>query len=420
MKKKLYRASQINQVNFEAVAAKVTGEKVVFGVDVAKVDFFGALMKADREVVSILKWKQLPDTEALMKFLKALPVSSLEVAAESSGTYGDPLVNRFKKENISVFLVGAKRSKDAQEVYDGVPSSHDAKSATIIANLHWEGCSNPWPEKSEAARDLAAKLDIAELYSEPLYQHINRLEARLSRCWPEYLDIMTLNTASALGLLKTFGGPAPVALDPQRAIALLRSIGRNGLDEKKVEAAVASAKTTIGVSMRPLEQEALKVLATEADRYRRLTEDAEKEIKAIINKQEELKQLTQTVGAVTAAAITVDIGNASDYSSAGAFLKAAGLNLKEKSSGMHKGQLSITKRGPSRVRFYLYMLAMRFVHKDPIVKAWYAKMVARHGSRSKNAALVAVMRKLLKALWHVGRGAVFNSALLFDTRILDI
>jgi len=34
-----------------------------------------------------------------------------------------------------------------------------------------------------------------------------------------------------------------------------------------------------------------------------------------------------------------------------------GLNLKEQSSGQHKGILRITKRGPGKVRFYLYWLA---------------------------------------------------------------
>ncbi len=35
--------------------------------------------------------------------------------------------------------MNAKRVSDAHEIYDGVPSLHDAKSATIITRLHREG-----------------------------------------------------------------------------------------------------------------------------------------------------------------------------------------------------------------------------------------------------------------------------------------
>ena len=52
--------------------------------------------------------------------------------------------------------------------------------------------------------------------------------------------------------------------------------------------------------------------------------------------------------------------------------------------------------------------------RDPVVKAWYEHKVARQGGKYKNKAVVAVMRKLAAALWHVARGKVFDSKLLFD------
>ena len=50
---------------------------------------------------------------------------------------------------ISVFRINPKRSRDAAEVYDGVPCLHDAKSAAILTKPHLDGLSEPWPESDE-------------------------------------------------------------------------------------------------------------------------------------------------------------------------------------------------------------------------------------------------------------------------------
>ena len=96
-----------------------------------------------------------------------------------------------------------------------------------------------------------------------------------------------------------------------------------------------------------------------------------------------------------------------------------GLNLKEKSSGTIQGQLKITKRGPSRVRQYLWLAVFRWIQIDPIANAWYQRKKQRDGGRASRAA-VALMRKLAKALFHVGRGAIFDSKKLFDIRRLQL
>lgn len=114
------------------------------------------------------------------------------------------------------------------------------------------------------------------------------------------------------------------------------------------------------------------------------------------------------------------MGSPVDYASATSYVKAMGLNLKEKSSGKFKGQLKITKRGASIVRMYLYFVAMRMVKSDPVVRAWYEKKVRRDGGKLKMKALIAIMRKLAKALWYVGQGEVFDPSRLFNQATLEL
>lgn len=68
----------------------------------------------------------------------------IEAVMESSGTYGDVLRHQLLEHGVPVFRVSGKRTHDAAEVYDGVPSLHDAKSAAIIAKPHIDGISAPW------------------------------------------------------------------------------------------------------------------------------------------------------------------------------------------------------------------------------------------------------------------------------------
>jgi transposase len=129
--------------------------------------------------------------------------------------------------------------------------------------------------------------------------------------------------------------------------------------------------------------------------------------------------MAPVIGRTTAAIVYTDVGDANLYSSAGSFVKAMGMNLKEKSSGTIKGQIKITKRGSSRVRHYLWLAVFRWIQKDPIANAWYERKVKRDGGKSSRAA-VALMRKLAKALYYVGRGAPFESSKLFDVRRLEL
>ena len=78
--------------------------------------------------------------------------------------------------------------------------------------------------------------------------------------------------------------------------------------------------------------------------------------------------------------------------------------------GRHVGQLKISKRGSSTARSYLYFAALRLIKNNPVAKAWYLNKV---DPRAKNKTVIAVMRKLVKALWYVGRGERFDANKLF-------
>ncbi len=86
-----------------------------------------------------IKWQHPGETPSPGGYLGALPATRIEVVLEPSGTYGDSLRGFLRGLGCEIYLVSPKRVHDAAEVYDGVPSLHDAKAAYLIGRLHLEG-----------------------------------------------------------------------------------------------------------------------------------------------------------------------------------------------------------------------------------------------------------------------------------------
>jgi transposase len=420
MRKRIYRAISVKRVNKEKLAKFVEGQRIVFGVDVAKEDFVGAFMSESQEVIQTIKWKSPGEVVDAVDLLKELPTAGLEVAMEPSGTYGDTLRALLQKEGFTVYLVSPKKTFDISEVYDGVPSSHDAKSAAIIAKLHLDRASKEWPIRSDETRRLAAAVETMGLYSGQFSQNINRMESKLARYWPEVTTILGLDSATLLALLVVYGGPEAIAADTEGARRLMVRVGRTMLSSEKRERVIEAARTTIGVNMIDGERKLIKELALETDRNRKLTNEARRKVERMSQGNETLASMSAAVGRATAAVLMVTSGDPTLYPSAGAYLKGNGLNLKERSSGKHKGKLKITKRGPGVARRYLYMAVLRLIQKDEVCAAWYRKKVSRDGGKVKSKAITALMRKLVKGLWVVARGEKFDSSKLFDTRRLSL
>src|SRR5262249_42694831 len=125
-----------------------------------------------------------------------------------------------------------------------------------------------------------------------------------------------------------------------------------------------------------------------------------------------IQAMGEVVGLVTACVLWVELGTRQDYHCGPAYRKAMGLNLKERSSGRWQGQLKLTKRGPSVVRRWLYLAALRWVRQEP-VRSWYLRQKAQRRGEAKPA-LVGVMRKLAVALYPVGgRGEPFDRQRLY-------
>jgi transposase len=414
MGKVKYKTTNINKVNWAKVQKATQGKEVLFSVDVAKKDFVGLVKTRDAEVIQLIKWEHPRQTRKLLTQLVELSAKRLYAALEPTGTYGDALRWQLVKLGIPVYRVNPKHTHDQSESFDGVPSSHDAKAACIIADLHDRGKSQSWKETPIEQRELRGLVDELEIHQRLHRDNLNRLAALMARHWPELEEVMKLGSVSVLTLLSVYGEPSAVAEDAQEAEALLRQAGRSGLSTEKCQAIVAAAHDSLGIPCVGSERQHIQRLAGDLLRTHRASAEVEGRMSKVVSERKELSALADVCGKTTSLVLTALLGDLRRYPSANSLLKAIGLNLKERSSGTQKGVLRITKRGPGKARFYLYWLVLRLVHRDPTIKAWYQRKLARDGNRGKGRALVAIMRKLVKGLWHVAHGAAFDSRKLFN------
>lgn len=414
MKKHSYRQTDVNKIDWTNLREKTEGQDLLFSVDVAKQDFVGVLMSQASEILIVIKWKHPQHTANLLdRLCNDLSAAHFEVALEPSGTYGDVLVWQFKQRGIGVYRVSPKHVHDLAESFDGTPSLHDAKAAQIIAELHLHGRSALWQEVPEEQRNLRGLATELEVHQKLHQANLNRLSAQLARHWPELEYAADIERVSVLSLIARYGAPDEVRRHEVEADALLLEVGGHFLSAEKRGAILDAAQDSLGVPCSAGEVLALKALATDLLRTHKASQDVEKRMAEAVKKDDDLRHLAEVCGTVSAIVLAAILGDLKNYANPSCLLKALGLNLKEHSSGKHRGQLKITKRGSGRARFYLYWLVMRLVQKGAVIKTWYERKVARDGGRFKGRALIAVMRKVVKALWYVARGETFDSRKLF-------
>lgn len=409
MKKRTYRTKNVNKINWSQVKEHLSGGAAVFALDVAKTKQYALLTNDDASVAEGLWWNHPEQTPELLKAMEDLGCP-VDVVMESTSTYGDALRYQFRRSGFGVYQINAKRVYDAQEIYDGVPSMHDAKSAMVITRLHREQLTQPWVELTDEERQLDALRREFDLHQSQYQRNQNRLEAYLSRHWPEVNDLLALHSVTLESLLIDYGSPAQIATDASAAIEKMRVWGRSMLSEEKIADVIKSACETLGQPCLEAERQYLQALAKEMKHSRLQLKQAKQALEMIIKSDAELEEIGFLIGLATTAVLFSCHLDPRKYACARSYQKALGLNLKEKSSGRHVGQLKITKRGSAMARKYLYLAALRLIKSHPVVKAWYENKV---NPKAKNKTVIAVMRKLAKALWYVGRGERFDANKLF-------
>jgi transposase len=416
MKSRAYQAIAVNRVDVASLLHERDEAVVHVGLDIGKASILGTLRWGIDDFERPWRIRNPLEIGTLVELLSAVGHGrGLIVAMEPTGTYGDALRQALTRAGLVAHRVSPKSASDYAEVFDGVPSQHDGKDAAVIAELAAQGRSWPWPlgVPSEAEQELAYQVEWMDGQRRQMMLWYGRVEALLSRHWPEATRLLKLNSGALLNCLAKYGGPGGLASAVDGVEQVLRW-GKRCLSAEKAQLVVDSACQTAGVTMGPWDEERLRRYACEIQKCRSEGRMARRRLCELTRGHAALGAMGEVVGVATACVLWVELGAPSAYHCGPAYRKAMGLNLAERSSGKWVGKLKISKRGSSQARRWLYLAALRWVRREP-VRSWYWRQKAQRRGEGK-AALVGVMRKLALALYQVGgRGEKFDAKQLYGS-----
>lgn len=337
-----------------------------------------------------------------------IPRDKMLVGLEFAGHHGFTFAHDLARRGYPIVNVLPSVTKRTKEIEDNSPLKTDAKDAALIAKLVGDGSFVRFPFLNDVYVELRLLATERHRLGVEAVRFKNRLQGILDLGWPEYLEHFSdLTHPTPIALLERW----PLPEDLREAFPLLvrriaKIASRNHYPPERVDKLLATAHESVGLIQGATirRKEILNLLKRWA-LVRQQIHEVEVALAARVERCPQAKALTSIpeIGDVCAATIVAELGTPEDYESPRQVLKLAGMNLIEKSSGMHRGRSRQSKRGRPELRRQLFLLGGRWVHsKRGLYRSYYDALVARNGG-CKTKAVCAVARKLVPLILSVAQ-----------------
>lgn len=344
--------------------------------------------------------------DRIVQAKEANHLEEIVVGFESTGSYGEPLQHFLMKRSVALVQVNPMHTKRLKELQGNSPNKTDRKDPRVIADIIELGHALTVVIPEGVAAELRRLTHARERVSRRRTALFNQIQDLVFIIFPEFLQVMKdIKTRSAQYLLRHYPCPEDVVQCGLENLSfMLRRISRGKLKKESVQALYAVAGHSVGL------QEGRKAILLEIQEILSGIESADKFIEKL---EQEMASLLpeipyshsilslKGIGEVTAAGLIGEVGDFSKFHTLSEVLKMAGLNLFEISSGKHKGDRHITKRGRSLLRRILFFAALNTVRKGGVMYDTYQRHLGKGMPRMK--ALVAIERKLLRILFALAR-----------------
>jgi transposase len=392
---------------------QVSESTMIVGIDVAsEIHYARAFDNRGIEQAKVFRFtNDLEGFQSFEKWATAVRLKSgkqkIIVGMEPTGHYWFNLAQHIKSQSMKVVLVNSFAVKRSKELDDNNPTKNDRKDPKTIAMLVKDGrYMDPYMPEG-----VYAELRIAMNTRWQIVKNLNGIKNQIDRWlriyFPEFLQVFAdWEGVAALVVLHEFSTPAQVRQKGADEIVKrwkqdkIRAVGKKRA-ERLVEAAKISTGITEGVQAAAVE---LKILLDDYDRkmqqYQTIMELVEKLTQEIPGVSELVS--IKGIGLVTAAGFIAEVGDISRFSHPKQIQKFAGLNLRENSSGKHKGKTMISKRGRKRLRAILFRAMMPLVSKNKEFRAIHSYYTTRQNNPLKKIqSLILLCCKLIRVMYAI-------------------
>jgi len=340
------------------------------------------------------------------RFRRAEGLVDIVVGLESSGPYGEPLIEFLRAKPVGVVQVNPLHPSRIKELTGNSPNKTDRKDPRVIADVICLGHALSMVIPRGPAAQLRRLTQAREGALRSRLAMINRLGQLVFVLFPEFGTVMKkLDSASSLCLLKECGSPERVIeMGLEALTVLLKRASRGRLGQRRAEKLLRAARISVGIK-EGTEGLLLEIehLVSMIEQQRRFIGFVEGQIAFYLGQIEYSWAILSIrgIGRVIAGGLIGEIGDFGQFRTIGQVMKLAGLNLYELSSGRHRGQRRISKRGRPLLRKLLFFGAINAIRTGGIMHGQYRRMVNRGMPKVK--ALVAISRKLLALIFALVR-----------------
>jgi transposase len=389
---------------------QVTEKTLVVGIDIAKRKHFACFVD-DRGRVLQKSFPIFQSNDGFVHFyeriltaLKEYDKTEVMVGIEPTGHYWLNLAYFLEERGIPLVMTNPMHVKRSKELDDNLPTKHDRKDALVIARLIKDGRFS-YPR---ILKGMEAELRVGSTFRSKLTEELgavkNMINRWLDRYFPEFTQVFPSFGKMALAVLECT--PFPVDLhqkQPDDVLTLYRQVeGLKSPQRPKAVRLIDVASNSIGVTEG---REMARIeIATLVHRYHQLEQEIEsitEHLVDLIKTSVEYEWLSTVpgLGDTTIVDLLAEIGSFSHYEDPRQLIKLAGLTLRENSSGLHKGQKRISKRGRRKLRALLFRVMMPMIRHNEAFRKLHEYYTNRQvNPLRKKQSIVVLCGKLLKVL----------------------
>jgi len=393
---------------------QVTEKTLVVGVDIAKEMHVGRAF--DFRGVELGKRIEFENRkEGIEKFLnwakeimKAHGKENVIVGIEPTGHYWLCFEQYLRENGIKVVLVNPFHVKRSKELDDNTQTKSDIKDPKTIAMLVKDGRYTEPNIPAGIYAEMRVAMNIYERLQKRLSVLKNQIINWLDIYFPEFLEVFS-DWEGKVALLTLKDMPLPCDVIEKEVEGIIEywrnKVDKRAISRKRARELVEAAKRSIGKKEGgKLARQEMRYLLEEYELLRKQMEGIEDEMAKLLKDVPNGEKLLEIkgVGVKTAVGFISEVGDIMKYKDAKQIQKLAGLNIVENSSGKHKGQTCISKRGRGRLRSSLFRAMITIVAKNEEFKKLHMYYTMRQNNPlKKKQSLIALCCKLIRIFYTI-------------------
>ncbi len=242
-----------------------------------------------------------------------------------------------------------------------------------------------------------------------LQSELTRIQNRISHWFniyfPEYKTVYG-KTDSISGMMIIRQAPLPediLALGVDGINKIWRDAKMRAVGLKRARTLIEAAEHSVGSREGAMSARMeIRMLLEDHETKNNRMEEVMALITELVSKIPMAEKLLEIkgVGIKTVSGFLAEVGDISRFNNPKELQKLAGLALVENSSGKHKGETTISRRGRKRLRYLLFEVAMSLVGKNPEFRELHHYYTTRNQNPLKKMqSLMAIAAKLIRVFY---------------------